>query len=285
METRQLRYFLAVCDEGTVSAAAARLGMAQPPLSYQIKNLERSLGLRLFDRVPRGMVLTAAGFQLLPEAREIIRRSAAAESALRDAGAGRVGRIAISVAGSVRSKRLSKRLRALINKHRAVRVSVEIASSLGAPPPGDLVIADDLDAVYLGTRRLFESRVLGVAFDRKHRLSDRVSLVPADLAGETILLQSPDQPTRSDQIIREGLVGSAHRFDVPTIHRPVDDCLWLASLGLGLAVCTRESAEAGAARVGWAPLVPALISLDTFVFADPGCRSAILPVLVDLLCD
>ena len=69
METRELRYFVAVAEEGHVSRAAERLGMAQPPLSRAIAQLERRLGAELFVRTPRGVTLTRAGETLLREGR------------------------------------------------------------------------------------------------------------------------------------------------------------------------------------------------------------------------
>ena len=61
MELRQIRYFIAICDEGNMSRAAARLFVAQPSLSEQIHKLEQELGLPLFTRLPRRLVLTPAG--------------------------------------------------------------------------------------------------------------------------------------------------------------------------------------------------------------------------------
>src|SRR5262245_31382075 len=72
MELRQLRTFVTVAEHGTVSKAAARLGIAQPALSRQIQDLEAGLGIQLFDRVRRRLMLTAEGEQLLADCRGII---------------------------------------------------------------------------------------------------------------------------------------------------------------------------------------------------------------------
>jgi LysR family hydrogen peroxide-inducible transcriptional activator len=72
MEIHQLRYFVAVADEGSFSRAAAKVRVAQPSLSQQIRKLEAELGQPLFDRLPRSVVLTEAGRCLLEYARQIL---------------------------------------------------------------------------------------------------------------------------------------------------------------------------------------------------------------------
>lgn len=72
MELHQLRYFVATAETGSASRAAARCHVAQPSLSQQIKKLETSLGVRLFDRLGTGMTITDAGRALLPRARAIL---------------------------------------------------------------------------------------------------------------------------------------------------------------------------------------------------------------------
>src|ERR1700737_109085 len=69
MELRRLRTFVAVAELGTVSKAALRLRITQPALSRQIRDLQQELGLRLFDRVGRGLVLTSEGEQFLGDCR------------------------------------------------------------------------------------------------------------------------------------------------------------------------------------------------------------------------
>jgi LysR family transcriptional regulator, nitrogen assimilation regulatory protein len=72
MDLRRLRTFVAVAELGTVSKAAVRLRIGQPALSRQIADLQQELGLRLFDRVGRGLALTAEGEQLLADCRRVM---------------------------------------------------------------------------------------------------------------------------------------------------------------------------------------------------------------------
>src|SRR5262245_34717683 len=72
MDLRRIRTFVTVAELGTVSKAAVRLRVAQPALSRQISELEQELGLKLFDRVGRRLVLTGEGEQLLGDCRGLL---------------------------------------------------------------------------------------------------------------------------------------------------------------------------------------------------------------------
>jgi len=88
MNLQRLRYFVAVAEERHITRAAARLGMAQPPLSQQISLLENELNTRLFDRLPKGVALTAAGAALLEDARALLDAADRAARRARRVGAG-----------------------------------------------------------------------------------------------------------------------------------------------------------------------------------------------------
>src|SRR3954466_13360064 len=72
MDLRRLRTFVTVAEQGSVSKAALRLHISQPGLSRQIQELQQELGLRLFERVGRRLVLTAEGDQLLGNSRNLL---------------------------------------------------------------------------------------------------------------------------------------------------------------------------------------------------------------------
>jgi DNA-binding transcriptional LysR family regulator len=100
MELRHLRYFIAVAEEGHITRAAERLGMQQPPLSQQIRALERELDVQLLRRKPRGVELTEAGRALLADARAILAHIDHAFAATRRTARGEQGRIAVGFTSS-----------------------------------------------------------------------------------------------------------------------------------------------------------------------------------------
>lgn len=95
MELRHLRYFVAVAEEMHFGRAAERLHIAQPPLSRQIRDLEREIGTPLFVRVTRGVEFTAAGLAFLPEARLTLAQAERAQRTAQRAARGEIGRLRI----------------------------------------------------------------------------------------------------------------------------------------------------------------------------------------------
>jgi DNA-binding transcriptional LysR family regulator len=101
IELRHLRYFLAVAETLHFSKAARRLGMAQPPLSQQIKRLEQMLGHALFERTTRGVKLTPAGHLLARRARSTIEKVDEDLAQVRRLGRGEEGTLTVGFSGSV----------------------------------------------------------------------------------------------------------------------------------------------------------------------------------------
>jgi LysR family nitrogen assimilation transcriptional regulator len=101
MDIRQLRYFIAIAEEGSLSAAAQRLNVAQPSLSQHVLTLERDLGVTLLDRSPRGVTLTQSGEILLSHARELTLALERAVDSVRRSGAEPVGEVSFGLPSSV----------------------------------------------------------------------------------------------------------------------------------------------------------------------------------------
>ena len=100
MELRHIRYFLAVAEEQNFTRAAARVGIGQPPLSQQIKDLETEVGAPLFHRIPQGAELTEAGRAFLENVRVIPVQAERATRAAQRAARGEIGSIRVGFVGS-----------------------------------------------------------------------------------------------------------------------------------------------------------------------------------------
>jgi DNA-binding transcriptional LysR family regulator len=102
MELRHLRYFIAIAEERSFTAAAERLWIAQPGLSTQMRRLEAELGVQLFERHPRGIELTKAGELFFERARMAVSAADVALATGRDFEAGVIGNLRLGLAAEAR---------------------------------------------------------------------------------------------------------------------------------------------------------------------------------------
>ncbi|MEY9856927.1 DNA-binding transcriptional LysR family regulator [Catenulispora sp. GAS73] len=191
---RNLRSFLVVAQESSISRAAARLHVTQQTLSQQIQNLERTLGATLLVRTSRGVRLTAAGERLTCNGRTLMDDAESLYAAVRAAAAGRVGRLRVATAS-----------------HPTTQLAIELANVIEAEYPGiDIEVrtvlrpveamaelhAGTSDAALLwlptGDAELrtatFRSDARAVLLAEGHRLAAAVSVTLADLADDPVVI-------------------------------------------------------------------------------------------------
>jgi DNA-binding transcriptional LysR family regulator len=159
MELRHLRYFIAVADAGTFTLAAERLHIQQPPLSQQIKALEKELGFELFQRVPKGVQLTVGGRVFLDEARAILASVSRASHRAEAAAHGRTGKLSLGFTSSAVTHWLAPQL---ISGFRKAYPDVDLEYLEGSAAKLTQAVADGrLD---VGALRTPVSNPIGVSF-------------------------------------------------------------------------------------------------------------------------
>src|ERR1700731_2019047 len=123
IDERRLRYFLAIVEDGTLTAAAARLHVAQPSLSQALRAFERELGAELFGRVGRGLALTSAGRALIGPARQALLAMEAARDAVGEVSALLAGELTIAALATLAADPLA----AMIGRFRIAHPAVTVA--------------------------------------------------------------------------------------------------------------------------------------------------------------
>jgi len=207
MELRHLRYFVVTAEAQHFTRAAERLGMAQPPLSQQIRQLEQEVGTPLFDRTGRGVVLNDAGHAFLVCAQDILQRAQAAVQTAQRAARGEVGELTL---GFTESASFNSVVTELIRQYRQQYPDVEMTLSQGdseslvaqlregtidaafVRPPFALdggLAFPQLAFTQLAFTQLAEEPLV-VALPLGHALARRKRLAPKDLTQERFILYS-----------------------------------------------------------------------------------------------
>ncbi|MGE4553738.1 MAG: LysR family transcriptional regulator [Desulfovibrionaceae bacterium] len=246
MELRHLRYFLAVAEELHFGRAAARCHLAQPPLSQQIKDLEREVGAELFRRNSRNVALTPAGEALLAHARAALREAERGAEAARAAAAGTAGRLDLGFVNPAMDGFLSRAIAAFRREAPDVRLTLH---ELGSREQLEALRAGRLHAGFI---RLAGQDVSGLAHEvlhrdryvaalpRGHRLTKLKRVPLAELAREPLILYPRDTgPALYDAML------AALRTALPPGHpgpaiaqeaRSKHTTLSLVAAGLGVAL-------------------------------------------------
>ena len=250
VELRHLRYFVAVAEEGHITRAAERLGMQQPPLSQQIKAIERELDVQLLRRKARGVELTNAGRAFLQEARTMLAQLDRAVETTRSAARGEQGRLCVGVTSTAPLHPLVPRA------IRAFREAVPMVSlTLEECLSNELVERlqnESMDAAFIRTSRSGEDglmvhalleEAMVVAMPSTHVLAQgnrgtAVSL--RRLANETFILYGPPGTGMYDATIAACLAAGFNprvgNLGASTQQAPrITSTLSLVSAGLGIS--------------------------------------------------
>jgi len=270
MTLQQLQYVLAAIEHGSFSAAADALHMAQPSLSEQVRRLEAELGVALFQRVGRGLVLTEAGRALRPHAEAAL---AAAERARESVGAIRElrgGVAAFGTWGTARTYLGTDLVEDFRRSHPDVRVRIVGQNSsetveairAGALEAGLVVLP--IDDRGLVVRPAMRDEILYVSSDparlKRPMTIARLADAPLILSEASWGAQDPTRRQLSELAQRAG-VSIEPQIDV----EDVEVALELAGRGLGDTIAQRGMLRRLAPRrVGWVPFATPIY--ETFAF-------------------
>jgi len=202
MEIRQPKAFMAIADARTFTAAAQRTHYTQAALSMQIKQLEREVGVPLFTRMPRRVVLTEAGEKLMSRAQHILREHDAALAELAELAGAKHGRLRLgSASGMVSADSLPAILKKLRRAHPHAEVSVtsgtseELVKKILAGETDVAFISLPVQARNVETELLSQDQLVAIASPR-HALAGQRVVSAFALAGEKLILGERGGNTR-----------------------------------------------------------------------------------------
>jgi DNA-binding transcriptional LysR family regulator len=290
VELRHLRYFVAVAEELHFGRAALRLGMAQPPLSQQIRRLEAEIGITLFSRTKRHVELTDAGRAFLDHARAILLQAEQAVQAAQRAQPGRAGRLAVGFAPWADFSILPPLIRTFGARHPDVQLQV---LELNAPDQIRALRDERIQVAFLRPpvhdRSLTVERIvterLVVAFPSGHRLEAWRRVPLKRLADEPhIVVPRQRAPVYHDLVTRfcrdmGFTVRPRHEIDHP------HGVLSLVAAGLGISLVPASALTNERDGVHHRPLAPAGPAVELVVAWRRAQRSPQLHAFLDVVRD
>jgi DNA-binding transcriptional LysR family regulator len=265
VELRTLRYFTAVAEAGSVTAAAASLHLTQPSLSRQLRQLERHLGLDLFVRDDGRLRLSAAGRAFLPVAEHLLDQASQAQAAAAEIAAGRMRRLTIVAPETTLTDVVVPFLATLTADDPMPSVRAEVPAAVYASLGRGADLAIGATPAPTG-RPLADLPVWAyVRPDHPWASSDEVGL--AELVGQTLLLPTRDyHPRRAlDQAVEAARLsyGEVHEFTSAEAAQAV------AASGRGIAVVSDDT------RFGLVPVaIAGPLRISLFAAWDPGHYAA-----------
>jgi LysR family hydrogen peroxide-inducible transcriptional activator len=251
MELHQLRYFLAVARDGNFSRAAERCNVSQPSLSQQIQKLEEELGEKLFSRLKRKTVLTAAGEALVPRATRILGDVETARQEVADASRLVRGRVIVGLLPTIAPYLLPPMLLLAAKRCPAVEVVIHEEPTarllqLAAGCEIDLAVLSSIppDERFI-VEKLHDEELL-LALPPGHDLVARRSVRMEDLDGERFILMKEGH-CLGDQALR---ICSRHDLQPQVVFRSsqLETIQALITAGAGISLIPEMARQTGRAK-------------------------------------
>jgi DNA-binding transcriptional LysR family regulator len=274
-EARLLRYFLAVAAELNFTRAAAKLGIAQPALSAQIRQLEAQLDVRLLERTTRSVRLTDAGRVLQDRGPAALAALTEAWEAARSAGRGETGRLRIAYSPSAGYETAPTLVSAVRDRYPGIEVSAEVLSTPdivravrdGRIDVGVARMPQAPEGVRLRTVRL---EPLGALVPADHPLAGRPEVELTAVAEHPILMHARDaNPAQFDFV---GALFARAGLKPRFVERPVafDPTQSLIREGRAIGLVGASSADGLAAGLRWIPLADSSVRLGIDLVVREG---------------
>ena len=256
---RQLEYFVAVAERLSFRAAADACFVTQPGLSAQLKDLERLLGVQLFERNQRTVLLTPAGETLLPLARSILTASGEFVDLARSLTRPLSGTLRLGVIPTVAPYLLPKTLPALRRRYPQLQVRLHedltprLLELLSHGRLDLLLVALEADLGNVSTLALATDPFV-VAVPAQHRLAKRKRVTEADIAAEQVLLLDDGHCLRDQALAVCHTSGASEVGDFRA--SSLNTLVQMVAGGLGITLLPRLSLEVEAPQLSQIVILP-----------------------------
>lgn len=245
MDIKDLKYFLAIAQEGTITRAAEKLCIAQPPLSRQMQHLEEELGVSLFTRGKRHIQLTDAGLYLKQQAKDIISMMEQTETHLTQVENDTIGTVSIGVTESSGASALSDFITPFHTKYSNIQYNIwcgngdEIKDKLDKGMVDIGIVREPLNVEKYDCT-IYKKEAWGAFLSTKHPLAsiktDTINL--SQLSGEPLII--PSRAPLLDEIIN-WFHKQALDHNVICMYNILSCVIPLVSNNTGIAICPESA--------------------------------------------
>ena len=281
MDIRTMQYYLAVIREGTISAAAVALHVAQPSLSRQMRELEEELGTTLFVRGNRKITLTEEGMVLRKRAEEMVRLMQMTEEEISQVKNHVSGSVRIGAGESLAFHYLARAAAALAEEHPDIRFHItsgdteDLMDELNNGLIDFALIFTEPDHTLYQSIALPAEDVVGVLMPKDSELAQKETLRLRDLTGKPVLISRASEPYLTGTDMLSGL-------RIAGIYNLLYNASLMVEDGLGYALCFDKLIHTGEdSPLTFRPLLPRMTATGTIIWK----KYQVFPPAVQLFID